>query len=48
MRDRERFEEEMEYMKTHRYAIIAIVILLGIVIKIKMIIRKILIKLSGG
>jgi hypothetical protein len=48
MRDRERLEEEMEYMKTHKYAIIALAILLDVITRIKAIVRKILIKLSRG
>jgi uncharacterized membrane protein len=38
----------MEYMKTHKYKIIAIVILLDAAMRIKAIVRKILIKLSRG
>jgi len=48
MRDKERLEEEMENMKTHKYAIIALVILLDVIIRIKANIRKIFTKPSGG
>jgi hypothetical protein len=46
MRDRERSEEKMEYMKTHKYEIIAIIILLDAVMRIKAVVRKMLAKLS--
>lgn len=44
MRDRERLEEEMEYMKTHKYAIIIVVILLDMITRIKAIVRKLGVK----
>jgi len=46
MKDRERLEEEMEYMKTHKYEIITIIILLDAVMRIKAVVRKMLAKLS--
>jgi len=46
MRDRKRLEEEMEYMKTHKYEIITIIILLDAVMRIKAVVRKMLAKLS--
>ncbi|AIZ11387.1 hypothetical protein AVU39_gp53 [Sulfolobus monocaudavirus SMV2] len=46
MRDKERWEEEIKYMKVHKYTMIALVILLDAVIRIKTILRKILVKLS--
>jgi len=35
MRDKERFEEEMEYMKRNKWIITAVVVLIYIVIKMK-------------
>ena len=46
MKDRERLEEEMEYMRRHKYAIIALAILLDAVMRIKAVVRKMLAKLS--
>ena len=48
MRDRERLEEEMEYMKRYKYVIIALAILLDAVMRIKAIARKILAKTKLG
>ena len=35
MRDKERFEEEVEYMKRNKWIIIAVVVLLDVVIRMK-------------